>query len=152
MSLGSIDQIITDITQAPAWEAYRSWQEILDAWPEVLASLKIANRSMVDIAQQLYPRTRTGDLLQVAAANASLANHCNWQRRTLLKILNGRLTQPLTDLRFSSSRWRATALPTATLEQLDLNNERCLCPQCDSCTPKWELERWSVCRFCMVDR
>jgi predicted nucleic acid-binding Zn ribbon protein len=152
MSLGSIGQIVTDITHEPAWEAYRAWQEILDVWPEVLERLVIGNQSVADLAQQIYPRTRRGDLLQVATANASLANHCNWQRRSLLVILNGKLTQPLQDLRFSSSRWQAAALPTETLEQIDYNHDRQRCPQCDCCTPQWELERWSVCRFCAIPR
>lgn len=150
MSLGSIGQIVTDITQEPAWETYRAWQEILDLWPEVLERLAIGNQSVADLAQQIYPRTRQGDLLLVATANASLANHCNWQRRSLLVILNGKLTQPLKDLRFSSSRWQAAAAPTATLEQIDYNQERQTCPQCTCCTPQWELDRWSVCRFCII--
>jgi predicted nucleic acid-binding Zn ribbon protein len=146
----SIKQIITDLTQDPAWEPYRAWQEILDAWPEALASLKLSNKSPAELSQQIYPRARTGDLLQVATANASLADHCNWQRRSLLKILNSHIAQPLVDIRFSSSRWRQAAPPTATLERLDQNQERCVCPQCGGCAPRWELERWSVCRFCIA--
>jgi predicted nucleic acid-binding Zn ribbon protein len=150
MSLGSIGQVVTDLTQAPAWETYRAWQEILDAWPAVLASLQMGERSIAELGQQIYPRSRQGDVLQVATANASLAHHCNWQRRSLLAILNGQLTQPLQDLRFSSGSWRAAAQPQQTVEQIGYNQERCLCPQCDCCTPRWELERWQVCRFCAV--
>jgi predicted nucleic acid-binding Zn ribbon protein len=150
MAWGSIEQIITDLTQEPGWDNYRAWQEILDAWPTVLASVQLGHKSAEELSQQIYPRSRTGDLLQVATANASLADHCNWQRRSIVKILNSHLSQPLQDIRFSSSHWRAAAPPTATLERLDQNQERCVCPQCAGCAPRWELERWSVCRFCIA--
>jgi predicted nucleic acid-binding Zn ribbon protein len=151
MSWSSIDQVITNITQQPAWDAYRTWQEILDAWPQVLESLQIPNQTTADLATQIYPHKRSGDVLQVATNNAALADLCTWQRRSILKILNTTLTQPLTEIRFSSGRWQIPVDPTATVDQVDQSQiERAECPQCTACTPQWELERWSVCRFCIA--
>jgi predicted nucleic acid-binding Zn ribbon protein len=143
----SIDHIIGIITQEPAWDSYRAWQEILVAWPQVLVTLRIPHTSDRD----LYPRSRVEDTLYIATISASLADHCNWQRRQMLKALNDRITVPLTELRFSSSRWQAPPPPTPTLDSLgDRSQERCSCPQCGACTPRWELDRWSECRFCIV--
>jgi predicted nucleic acid-binding Zn ribbon protein len=147
MSWSSIDQVISDMTQQPAWDAYRAWQEVLDAWPMVLESLPVQS------VEQIYPRMRNGDVLQVATSSAALADLCTWQRRSVLKILNANLTQPLTDIRFSSGRWHLPAPPTITVDQVDYSqNARVDCPQCAACTPQWELNRWSVCRFCIADR
>jgi predicted nucleic acid-binding Zn ribbon protein len=145
-----IGQIIHDLAQAPTWAPYRRWQTILTAWPEVLAHLQLSQYAPEVLAQQIYPQSCRGNYLQVATASASLADHCNWQRRSLLNILNRHLLdEPLTDLRFSSSRWQAQQA-TPTVESIDSTViDRDLCPQCAACTPRWELERWSVCRFCI---
>jgi predicted nucleic acid-binding Zn ribbon protein len=146
MSWSSIDQVITNITQQPAWDAFRAWQEVMDAWPRVLASLQIQS------TEQIYPRTRSGDVLQVATHSAALADLCTWQRRSILKTLNATLTDPLADIRFSSGRWQLPAPPTPTIDQVDYSlTDRVLCPQCTACTPQWEIERWAVCRFCIVE-
>ena len=145
MSWSSIDQVITKITQEPAWDAFRAWQEVVEAWPRVLISLQI------DDPTRVYPRTRSGTVLQVATHSAALADLCTWQRRSILKILNTTLTDPLTDIRFSTGRWQLPAPPAVTIDQVDYSlTDRVLCPQCDACAPQWELERWSVCRFCIV--
>jgi predicted nucleic acid-binding Zn ribbon protein len=150
MSWSSINQVITNITQQPAWDAYRAWQEILVAWPTVLDSLQI---NSPDLASQIYPRVRNNDVLQVATNSAALADLCTWQRRSILKALNATLTEPLTDIRFSTGRWQIPAPPTVTVEQVDYSQDnRTLCPQCTACTPQWEIERWSVCRFCIVEQ
>jgi predicted nucleic acid-binding Zn ribbon protein len=148
MSWSSIDQVISDMTQQPVWDAYRAWQEILAAWPRVLESLPIQSTD----SGQIYPRVRNGDVLQVATSSAALADLCTWQRRSILKILNATLTDPLTDIRFSSGRWHLPTKPVATVDRVDKGQiDRVLCPQCEACTPQWELDRWSVCRFCISD-
>jgi predicted nucleic acid-binding Zn ribbon protein len=149
MSWSSIDQVITTITQQPAWDAYRAWQEILVAWPRVLASLQIQTTADT----QIYPRIRSGDVLQVATQSAALADLCTWQRRSILKTLNATLTEPLTDIRFSTGRWQLPAPPAITIDQVDYSrNDRVHCPQCTADTPQWEIDRWSICRFCIVEQ
>ncbi len=141
----SIDQIIHIITQEPVWDSYRAWKEILAAWPLVINAILVPQREVADI----YPRLRVEDTLYVATINASLADHCNWQRRQILNSLNNHITTPLTEIRFSSSRWQLLKPPTETLDSLgDRSLERCVCPQCGVCTPRWELDRWLECRFC----
>lgn len=147
MSWESIERIIDTITQEPAWESYRAWQEILTAWPQVVSTLQIPQQS----EQQLYPRSRVEGTLYVATVSASLADHCTWQRRSFLTALNALIAHPLTDIRFASSRWQPPPPPTPTLDSLgDRSQERCLCPHCGVCTPRWELDRWSECRFCVA--
>jgi predicted nucleic acid-binding Zn ribbon protein len=147
MAMESIDQIIHIITQEPAWDSYHAWKEILAAWPLVINTILIPQRPTQDI----YPRSRVEDTLYIATINASLADHCNWQRRQILKSLNNHLTTPLTEIRFSSSRWQLRSPPTETLDSLgDRSLERCVCPKCDACTPRWELDRWLECRFCVA--
>lgn len=147
MSWSSIDQVITNIIQQPEWDAFRAWQEILDAWPKVLAHLQIPSNT------QIYPRTRSGDVLQVATNSAALADLCTWQRRSILKVINATLTEPLTDIRFSTGRWQLPAPPSITIDQVDYShNQRVLCPQCNACTPQWEIDRWLVCRFCITEK
>jgi predicted nucleic acid-binding Zn ribbon protein len=148
MSWSSIDQVITDMTQAPAWDDYRAWQEVLTAWPQVLASLKIPHQSVDALAEQIYPRSRKGTILQVATSSAALADRCTWQSRQILKTLNTTLTQPITEIRFSSGHWQKVTA-TETIDRFDQNATRADCPQCAACTPQWELDRWSVCRFCI---
>jgi predicted nucleic acid-binding Zn ribbon protein len=147
MSWSSINQVVTDMTQEPAWDDYRAWQEVLIAWPRVLASLKMPS-SLETLAAQIYPRLRKGAALQVSTSSAALADRCTWQSRSILKILNTTLTQPITEIRFSSGRWQKI-VATETIERLDKNTTRANCPHCDACTPQWELDRWSVCRFCI---
>ncbi len=149
MMMESIDQILDIIIQEPAWDSYRAWQEILVAWPPVISALKIPHQSDRD----LYPRSRVEDTLYVATISASLADHCTWQRRQILKELNNHITTPLTEIRFASSRWQPASPPTPTLDSLgDRSQERCFCPQCGACTPRWELDRWLECRFCVSKR
>jgi predicted nucleic acid-binding Zn ribbon protein len=143
----SINQILQIITQEPAWDSYRVWREILGAWPQVIDTLKIPRQSDRD----LYPRSRIEDTLYVATISASLADHCTWQRRQILATLNSHLASPLTEIRFASSRWQPASPPTPTLDSLgDRSLERCSCPQCGVCTPRWEIDRWQECRFCVV--
>jgi predicted nucleic acid-binding Zn ribbon protein len=142
----SINDILDTITQEPAWDNYRAWKEILAAWPLVINTILVPPRPAPDI----YPRSRVEDTLYVATVNASLADHCNWQRRQILQALNNLITVPLTEIRFSSSRWQPPPPPTPTLDSLgDRSQERCFCPQCGACTPRWELDRWLECRFCV---
>jgi predicted nucleic acid-binding Zn ribbon protein len=142
----SINQILDIITQEPPWDSYRDWQEISAAWPQVITTLRIPHTSDRD----LYPRSRLDNTLYVATISASLADHCTWQRRQILKELNNHLSAALTEIRFASSRWQPASPPTPTLDSLgDRSQERCFCPQCGVCTPRWELDRWLECRFCV---
>ncbi len=103
MSFQSLSDLLTRIQQRPAWSTYHQYCLVKKHWQSVIAAKFFKKTRLVGISHQV---------LWVATESATIAQHLSLQRHTLLKRLNGLLSDPLKDIRFSSATWfDASSLP-----------------------------------------
>ncbi len=104
MHFNSVEQILTQLEQQPGWEKFREHRQLLQCWEN-------------SVNQQTLKHTRplhiTRQVLWVATSSAARAQELSFQRYSLLKRLNQKLTFTLKDIRFSSFHWHQK---TAQLE------------------------------------
>ncbi|MGK7944744.1 MAG: DciA family protein [Microcystaceae cyanobacterium] len=96
MSFQSLSDLLTAIQQRPAWTTYHQYLLVQKNWRSVIAAKFLSKTRLVGISHQV---------LWVATESAAIAQHLSLQRYTLLKRLNGLLSEPLKDIRFSSATW-----------------------------------------------
>ncbi|MEB3309505.1 MAG: DciA family protein [Snowella sp.] len=109
MSLNSLDSLLNRLQQQPHWEEYNVYRQALKAWETAIDS---------KILQYTKPLALRRQVLWIATASSVWAQTLTMQRYTLLKKLNAHLSQPLTDLRFSSAQWHQVQ-PLNTLQDLE---------------------------------
>lgn len=165
MAWESLKQIIETIEQQPAWQKQQQFRQLLQAWEQIIEP---------PAAAHCRPYALDRQILWVATANAAWAQNLSLQRSRLLKRLNQLLEEPVKQLRFSPAHWTekreiaasfsqvsaVTNLESAPYSDEALNNFKQAisaknsafpeCPQCHCPTPPKELERWSVCGFCIL--
>ncbi|MGK7931732.1 MAG: DUF721 domain-containing protein [Microcystaceae cyanobacterium] len=96
MSFQSLSNLLTAIQQRPAWKTYHQYCLVKTHWQSVIAAKFLSKTRPVGISH---------NVLWVATESAAIAQHLSLQRYTLLKRLNGLLSDPLKDIRFSSAAW-----------------------------------------------
>jgi predicted nucleic acid-binding Zn ribbon protein len=111
MSFSSLDRILDALKKQPGWEAQQQYFHLLECWQSVVPE---------KIAQQARPLYISRQVLWVATSSAVWAQNLTMQRYSLLKKLNALLSEPLSDIRFSTAQWhKAKPLsmsPTADTE------------------------------------
>jgi predicted nucleic acid-binding Zn ribbon protein len=151
MSLSPITDILDRLQNQPGWEQVRDWQQIVSAWRDTVSP---------PIASQTQPKSLQRGVLTISTTSSSLAHQLTFQRRSLCRQLNERLTSvihPLRDLRFVPTGEVRPSNPAVSSTAKNLEIEETAekiknCPGCDLRTPTIELQRWGVCRFCAIDR
>jgi predicted nucleic acid-binding Zn ribbon protein len=91
-----IEKLLQSLIQQPAWQNYRQFCSIVDCWQKIVGE-KISNNTR--------PIGISRGVLWIATVNSVWAQTLSMQRYVLLKKLNSQLSEPLTDLRFSSAQW-----------------------------------------------
>ncbi len=96
MSFESLKLVLNSIANQPQWEKQKEYHHLVECWQKVVSE-KIAKHTKL-----LYLQRK---ILWIATPNAVWAQNLTLQRYSLLQKLNQKMTQPLTDIRFSSARW-----------------------------------------------
>lgn len=91
-----IEKLLQTLIQQPSWENYRQFCSVVDCWQEILGEKISRNSRPIGIFR---------GVLWIATSNSAWAQNLSMQRYILLKKLNSQLSEPLTDLRFSSAQW-----------------------------------------------
>jgi predicted nucleic acid-binding Zn ribbon protein len=96
LHFNSVEQILTQLETQPGWEKFREHRQLLKCWEGVVNQ---------QIAQHTRPLYISRQILYIATSSAARAQELSFQRYTLLKRLNQRLTTKIQDIHFSSSQW-----------------------------------------------
>lgn len=111
MSFSSLDRILDILKKQPGWEAQQQYSHLLECWQSVVPE---------KVTQHARPLYISRQVLWVATSSAVWAQNLSLQRYTLLKKLNALLSEPLSDIRFSTAQWYEAKLssesPTADTE------------------------------------
>ncbi|MDX1978349.1 MAG: DUF721 domain-containing protein [Pseudanabaenaceae cyanobacterium bins.68] len=166
MALTNLSSLISQIRDRPHWQQQHRFIKILECWRQVVGEA---------VAQQSQPTGIYRLVLQVAVPGSLWAQALTFERRQILIKLNQILSQEglelLTDIHFSTAKWRKPQLkstltklppvttppPTSPLEAFQrwqnlVKSQRshlAKCPVCLSPTEPQELERWQICRICV---
>jgi predicted nucleic acid-binding Zn ribbon protein len=144
MSLHSIDLIFNSVCEQPGWEGVKDWSQIVRAWTEIV------NPPM---AVQTRPKSCQRGVITIATESATLAHHLSFQKQILLRQLQHRLPHlALKELRFAPLGGGGATNQTISLDAEPEVDRIIDCPDCDTVTPIWEIERWGTCKFCAIDR
>lgn len=166
MTLTNLSSLISQIRDRPHWQQQHRFIKILECWQQVVGEA---------VAKQSQPTGIYRLVLQVAVPGSVWAQALTFERHQILiklnQILSNEGLETLTDIHFSTAKWRqpqlkltpvkiapkVTAPPTTPLEafqrwqQLVKTQRSHLpkCPVCSSPTDPQELERWQICRICV---
>jgi predicted nucleic acid-binding Zn ribbon protein len=142
MSLSGIDGILKIVQERPEFSPLQDRSRLRRAWEEIVSP---------QLASHTRPKSLDRGILTIATTNASLAHQLSFQRQQLVKQLIDRLPEAgIKDLRFAPLG--ITEHNQLTTTEVDRDCTVSTCPDCETATPQWELNRWDVCRFCAIDR
>lgn len=142
MSFRALPEIIQILETQPEWESLRIYRCLQDSWTRVVDPVA---------AQHSRPVSLTRGILWVATANSVWAQTLTLGRYQILTRLKELVNEPLKDIRFSTLNWRQTEkAPQQQVESPSLKAAIVSCPRCHCPTPVFEIERWSVCAFCIA--
>lgn len=96
MFFDSVEKILNQLEQQPGWEKFRLHRKLLKSWESIVSP---------KIAQNTRPLYINREILWIATSSAARAQELSFQRYSLLKKLNRKLSYSLKDIRFSSSQW-----------------------------------------------
>jgi predicted nucleic acid-binding Zn ribbon protein len=91
-----IEKLLQNLIQQPAWQNYRQFCSVVDCWQKTVGEKISKNSCPIGISR---------GVLWIATPNSVWAQTLTMQRYVLLKKINSQLSEPLTDLRFSSAQW-----------------------------------------------
>ncbi|MEB3163831.1 MAG: DUF721 domain-containing protein [Prochlorothrix sp.] len=162
----TLDSILGKMRQQANWQAPQAFQQVVQVWPTIVGTA---------VAAQTRPVRLERQLLQVATATSVWAQHLQFERHHIMAKLKADLGLDLREIRFSSALWSVAPYPDrhnlASVEQQALWQRHPSrihppapplaplgtpvasfvdCPQCNCPTPPGEIQRWSVCAFCMA--
>lgn len=100
--LESFDDILGKIANQSQLQGAQEFQRLEKAWPELVGRA---------VADQTRPCSISRDVLYVATSSSVLVQELKFQRRSILKKLNALLSNPLTDIHFSTSQWQKDSTP-----------------------------------------
>lgn len=104
MSFKALEQILGALLTAqpkltakqPGWEQQQQFLQIMQVWQQIVKPAVAQNTRPLSIARQV---------LWVATSSSAWAHTLTMQRYQLKQQLNARLSESLTDLRFSPAQW-----------------------------------------------
>lgn len=160
MDIQNLDSILGRFGNDEAWQEQRLFQMLRGRWESVVGETVAAHSRPTGVHHRV---------LQVATSGAVWSQNLTFERRRILQKIQRVAplrSLELKDIRFSTADWhnRAIALSDrlGTQEQerlwqahpsrLGATETLCPCPQCQSPTPPGELQRWSICAFCMAQQ
>ncbi len=115
MALTSLHQMLGVLETQENWHTRRHFQAVLACWSDVVGPAVTAQTRPISIQRQV---------LQVATSSSAWAQNLMFERQRILAKLNGRVSSPLTDIRFSTALWkrplRSNAAADETSEQIKL--------------------------------
>ncbi|TVQ45890.1 MAG: DUF721 domain-containing protein [Gloeocapsa sp. DLM2.Bin57] len=142
MSFKPLPQIIQSLEAQPEWESIRLYRRLVESWGQIVDPL---------VAQHSRPVSLTRRVLWVATANSVWAQTLTFQRYQILQKLNILLPDTVKDLRFNTVNWvKKQTVVKQEVESTKIEHQLTICPRCHCHTPVAELERWSVCAFCIA--
>jgi len=95
--LKSLNHILDTVTNQPQWQGPLEFQRLLKCWTEVVGT---------KTAQQTRPYLISRDVLYVATSSSVWSQELKFKRHQILKKVNALLSEPLTDIHFSTARWK----------------------------------------------
>ncbi|MBF2021777.1 MAG: DUF721 domain-containing protein [Hydrococcus sp. C42_A2020_068] len=96
MSFDSLDRILEALEKQADWEIQQQYRHLLQCWETVVDP---------KVVRQTRPLYIARNVLWVATSSSVWAQNLSFQRYSLLKKLNALLSEPLTDIRFSTAQW-----------------------------------------------
>lgn len=113
MTFQSLQHLIHAVETKPQWRSRRSFQALLNCWPEVVGAA---------VAAQTRPVAIQRHVLIVATSNSAWAQNLSFERLRLLDKLNHHLadylqSDTLQDIRFSTTQWSSPS--SITIEQME---------------------------------
>lgn len=115
MALTSLHQVIGVLEAQENWHIRRHFQGVLACWADVVG---------LAVAAQTRPISIQRQVLHVATSSSAWAQNLMFERQRILAKLNGRVSSPLIDIRFSTALWkrpsRSNAATEETSEQIKL--------------------------------
>ena len=102
MSFEPLKSVIGTLEQQPSWQTRRQFYQVVQYWPKAVGHL---------VARQTRPVSIQRQVLYVSVSTAAWAQTLTFERQHILAQLNGRLSCPLSDLKFSAAQWRQSPAP-----------------------------------------
>lgn len=96
MALDALQQLIDRFERQPQWQTQRQFRQVLIHWGQTVGT---------SVAAQTQPVRIDQGVLQVAVTNAAWGQTLLFERQRILTKLNGSVTPPLKDIRFSTGDW-----------------------------------------------
>ncbi|MEO1590291.1 MAG: DUF721 domain-containing protein [Cyanobacteria bacterium J06632_22] len=97
MTFEPLKSLIGSLEQQPHWQTRRQFYQVVQYWPKAVGHL---------VARQTRPMSIQRQVLYVSVSTAAWAQTLTFERRRILTQLNGWLTCPLSDLKFSAAQWQ----------------------------------------------
>lgn len=95
--LKPLNHILGTVTNQPQWQGPLEFQCLLKSWTEIVGT---------KTAQQTRPYLISRDVLYVATSSSVWSQELKFKRHQILKKVNALLSSPLTDIHFSTARWK----------------------------------------------
>ncbi len=179
MSLNSLDRLLETLTAQPSWDKYQQYRALLQCWETVIeAQIVQQTRPLYIQRQVLWVATSSAVWAQqLSLQRPTLLQQLNAHlREPLVDIRFSSANWYAANLEMSASSLEAhpssvetqgefsskDISPTETTPQAAFqrwanviqarSQHLASCPRCHCPTPSGELDRWSVCSHCAVQR
>lgn len=97
MPFESLNHILSGWQEQPEFQEFQEFQRLLVCWREVVKPALHSHTRPVSVSR---------GILSVATSSSALVQDLMFQRSQILKALNACLSNPLTDIRFSTAQWQ----------------------------------------------
>lgn len=108
MTLTSLHQVLGVLETQENWHARQHFQGVVACWLDTVGSVVAAQTRPISIQRQV---------LQVATSSSAWAQNLMFERQRILAKLNGRVSSPLIDIRFSTALWQRPSRLNAAVEE-----------------------------------
>lgn len=108
MALTSLHQMLGVLETQENWHARRHFQGVVACWPDVVGPAVSAHTRPISIQRHV---------LHVATSSSAWAQNLMFERQRILTKLNGRVSTPLTDIRFSTALWKSPSRSNVAIEE-----------------------------------
>lgn len=180
MSFESLQGIIGKIKQQPNWETHRLYCLVVESWPEIVNAKTAKHSRPVYLAREtLWVATANSVWAQtLSLQRVSILRGLNkvipekikevrfsaakWSQTPISQVnLTSRTSHPSSLPQLEGDNFQeqnlekstAKAALSAWIKTVETrSNTLPLCPRCQSPTPPGELDRWSICAFCLAHK
>jgi predicted nucleic acid-binding Zn ribbon protein len=97
MSLKPIGNVLGSVSHQYRRKHHRQIQQVQEHWAESVGTV---------VAAQTHPLSVYRGVLKVATSSSAWAQNLTFERQRILAKLNTHLSEPLTDIRFSTANWQ----------------------------------------------